>query len=256
MSSDLARAFAAATDTGLVRVSNEDTFIADDELGFFAVVDGMGGHASGKFASTAVAAGLVDFIRQSAVDPDKTWPFEPDPTLSDPANRLQVAMRTANRSLAAARMADELPAKSGATVSAALFADERCVVANVGDCRVYLIRDGKAVQLTTDHSLVSEQMRLGLLDPEAARHHPLRHVVTRAVSGDTDLTVDIWEVVMEPRDRILLCSDGVHGPIHDLQLAQMASRPGPDMAVICADIVAAANRLGGSDNATVVLIEV
>lgn len=249
------RGFAAATDPGLVRISNEDTFVADGELGFFAVVDGMGGHASGKFASATVAAGLLDFIRQSAVDPDKTWPFEPDATLSDPANRLQVAVRNANRHLASARIAEDVPGKPGATMSAVLFSDARCVVSNVGDCRVYLIRDGNAVQLTTDHSLVSEQMRLGLLGSDAAREHPLRHVVTRAVSGDTDLQVDIWEVAIQPGDRLLLCSDGVHGLLNDTELARLAGIAGRDMKSICEDIVATANRLGGSDNATVVVVE-
>jgi PPM family protein phosphatase len=248
--------YAAVTDTGLIRRRNEDRFVADGETGLFAVVDGMGGHAGGEVASRVVADGVAEFIRQTAFDPEKTWPPGFDPELSNPANRLQVAIRSANRKLADLVSQQQELGHTGATISAALFGTDRLAVSNVGDCRVYLLRDGHAWQITRDHSFVAEQVAMGLLNYEEARGHPLRHVVTRAVSGDEGISVDTWEVRVETGDRILLCSDGLHGMLEDKELSAIASAPDRPLNETCQRLVQAANDKGGSDNATVILIEI
>jgi serine/threonine protein phosphatase PrpC len=248
--------FGAATDPGRVRRRNEDVYVARPDLGLFAVVDGMGGHQSGEVASKTVASGLLDFIRATALDPDKTWPMGYDPDLSDPANRLQVAIRSANRKLSDLVVSDESLGGSGATISAALFAEDRLVVSNVGDCRVYLIREDTTWQITRDHSLVGEQMAMGLIDSTEARNHPLRHVVTRAVLGDAGISVDTWEIRVEAGDRVLLCSDGIHSMLSDAEIRGLAITEGQALPDTCRAIVNAANANGGKDNATVVLIEV
>jgi serine/threonine protein phosphatase PrpC len=247
--------FAAATDAGRIRPLNEDRYVADPELGFFVVVDGMGGHASGEIASATIAEALMASIRQTSADSDHTWPFGLDPQLSALANRLQVAIRSANRQLAARVQLDASMNGSGATLAAALFGGGQIAVSNVGDCRVYLLRAGRLTQITRDHSLVAEQVALGLIDSDEARRHPLRHVVTRAVCGDASIAVDIWELPVERADRVLLCSDGIHGMLTDAELAERtgASRP---LDEICAGLVGAANERGGPDNATAVLVEV
>ena len=247
--------FAAATDTGLVRRHNEDSFVANDDLGLFVVADGMGGHVGGEVASRTVADGVLEFIRATAVDPDKTWPFGIDPELSQPANRLQVAIRCANQKLADLVNADTALGGTGATISAALFAEDRLVVSNLGDCRAYLVRGGQAFQITRDHSYVAEQVALGLLDNEEARHHPLRHMVTRAVSGEAGIFVDTWEIKVEPGDRVLLCSDGIHSLLPDAELSALASSQN-SLDDICRQIVDAAKREGGTDNSTVILVAV
>jgi PPM family protein phosphatase len=247
--------YAAATDTGLVRRHNEDTYIANDDLGLFVVADGMGGHVGGEVASRTVADGVLEFIRATAYDPDKTWPFGIDPELSQPANRLQVAIRCANQKLADLVSADTTLGGTGATISAALFAEDRLVVSNLGDCRAYLVRGGQLFQITRDHSYVAEQVALGLLDNEEARHHPLRHMVTRAVSGDASIFVDTWEIKVEPGDRVLLCSDGIHALLSDAELSSLATATSP-LDDICHQIVEAAKREGGTDNSTVILVEV
>lgn len=247
--------FAAATDTGLVRRHNEDSFVANDDLGLFVVADGMGGHVGGEVASRTVADGVLEFIRATAVDPDKTWPFGIDPELSQPANRLQVAIRCANQKLADLVNADTALGGTGATISAALFAEDRLVVSNLGDCRAYLVRGGQAFQITRDHSYVAEQVALGLLDNEEARHHPLRHMVTRAVSGEAGIFVDTWEIKVEPGDRVLLCSDGIHSLLPDSELSTLASSDN-SLDDICRQIVDAAKREGGTDNSTVILVAV
>jgi protein phosphatase len=247
--------FAAATDRGLVRRHNEDSYVANDDLGLFVVADGMGGHAGGEVASRTVADGVLDFIRATAHDPDKTWPFGVDPELSQPANRLQVAIRCANQKLAELVSADTSLGGTGATISAALFSEDRLVVSNLGDCRAYLVRGAQSFQITRDHSYVAEQVALGLLDSEEARHHPLRHMVTRAVSGEAGIFVDTWEIKVEAGDRVLLCSDGVHSLLSDAELSALATSQG-SLDDICRRIVEAAKREGGTDNSTVILVEV
>ena len=225
-------------------------------MGLFAVVDGMGGHANGEIASRAVAEAVLEFIRNTAVDPEKTWPAGMDPELSVPANRLQIAIRSANRRLADLISQGDASGRTGATISAALLTSNGLVVSNVGDCRVYLLRDGHGWQITRDHSLVGEQIASGALSPEEARKHPTRHIVTRAVSGNDELAVDTWEVRVKKGDRLLLCSDGLHSAMDYEDLVRIAGASMAPLSETCQQLLQAANQRGGADNATVVLIEV
>ncbi|MBF8301173.1 MAG: PPM-type phosphatase protein, partial [Acidobacteria bacterium] len=245
----------AATDPGRVRAGNEDCFVADGALGFFAVVDGMGGHAGGELASATIAEAVTAFIRETAGDSDNTWPVGMDARLSVLANRLKVAIRSANRTLATRARADAALEGSGATLAAALFGDDRLAVSNVGDCRAYLLRGGGLSQITRDHSVVAEQVAQGLIDSKAARTHPLRHVVTRAVSGQTDLVVDILEMEVEAGDRLILCSDGVHGVLTDDEIAALVSANGQTLDEVCRAVIDEVNARGGPDNATMVVVE-
>jgi protein phosphatase len=247
--------FGAATDIGLIRPRNEDRYIAESELGLFAVVDGMGGHSGGELASATIAEAMTEFIRETASDSDRTWPAGLDPGLSFLANRLQVAIRAANRTLATRAKTNAALDGSGATLAAALFGNGELAVSNVGDCRAYLLRDGYLSQLTRDHSVVAEQLALGLIDSKAARTHPLRHVVTRAVSGRAGMPVDIIEMKTEPGDRLILCSDGIHGVLSDDEISAIVGTTGwtPDEA--CRAAIQAAIARGGPDNATTVVVE-
>lgn len=248
--------FGAVTDTGKVRSRNEDRYVADGELGFFAVVDGMGGHSGGELASVTIADAVTAFIRETAGDSDKTWPVGLDARLSVLANRLQVAIRCANRTLASRAQGNADLDGSGATLAAALFGGDQLAVSNVGDCRAYLLRGGQLLQLTRDHSVVAEQLAQGLIDEEAARNHPLRHVVTRAVSGQSGMRVDIRELAVKPGDRVLLCSDGIHGVLTDNEIADIVSSGKHTLEEMCQAVVEKANSRGGPDNATVVVVEV
>lgn len=245
----------AATDPGRVRARNEDRFVADKDLGFFAVIDGMGGHAGGELAAATIAEAVTAFIRETAGDSDKTWPTGLDARLSVLANRLQVAIRSANRTLASRAHANAALEGSGATLAAALFGDNRFAVSNVGDCRAYLLREGHLSQITKDHSVVAEQIAQGLIDSEAARTHPLRHVVTRAVSGQAGMAVDILEMEVKPGDRLILCSDGIHGVLTDTELAALVSAQGQSLDEACRAVIDAANARGGPDNATTIVVE-
>jgi protein phosphatase len=248
--------FGAITDRGKVRLNNEDRYVADGDLGFFAVVDGMGGHKSGELASEMIADAITAFIRETAGDSDKTWPVALDARLSILANRLQVAIRTANRTLANLAHGNSELDGSGATLAAALFGGGQLAVSNVGDCRAYLLRGGHLLQLTRDHSVVAEQLAQGIIDEEAARKHPLRHVVTRAVSGQSGIRVDIRELPVKAGDRLILCSDGIHGVLTDNEIAAIMSASGRPLEQLCDEAVEQANARGGPDNATAVVVEV
>ena len=247
--------FGAATDPGRVRARNEDRFVADGALRFFAVIDGMGGHSGGELASATIAEAVTAFIRETASDSDKTWPVGLNPKLSVLANRLQIAIRSANRTLANRAQTNAALDGSGATMTAALFGGDDLAISNVGDCRAYVLRDGELSQVTRDHSVVAEQLALGLIDMEAARTHPLRHVVTRAVSGQAGIAVDILELKVRPGDRLLLCSDGIHGVLTDSQIADLVGDRGRSLDAICQAVVDEANARGGPDNATAVVVE-
>ncbi len=227
--------FGAATDQGRARRQNEDCFVADGDLRLFAVVDGMGGHASGELASATIAEGVTAFIRETAGNSDKTWPSSLDVRLSALANRLQVAIRSANRILATRAQTNAALDGSGATLAAALFSSDQLAVSNVGDCRAYLHRKGQLSQITRDH--------------------PLRHVVTRAISGQADLAVDTLELEVEAGDRLLLCSDGIHAVLTDKEIAEFLSDHVVTLEQICQAAIDLANARGGLDNSTVVIIE-
>ena len=247
--------FGAASHRGRVRPHNEDRFVAQPEFGFFAVIDGMGGHASGELASATIADAATGFIRDSAGDTDKTWPMGLDPKLSILANRLQVAVRIANRALATRAHTNADLEGSGATMAAVLVGDEEVAITNVGDCRAYRLRGANIQQLTRDHSVVAEQLALGLINSEDARTHPLRHVVTRAVSGQSGMTVDVVEVTLSPSDRFLLCSDGLHAVLTDKEMAELFCRRERPLQALCEEALAIANARGGPDNVTAVVVE-
>jgi protein phosphatase len=246
--------FGAASDRGRVRSRNEDRFIADGDLGIFAVVDGMGGHAGGEFASTTISEALTAFIRESAQDADMTWP-ELDAQLSLLANRLQVGVRVANRTLGARARENAGVTGGGATVAAVLFGGGRVAVSHVGDCRVYLLEGERLSRITCDHSLVAEQVSQGLITEDTAKTHPLRHVVTRAVTGLTGVVVDTVDLEVRPGSRLILCSDGIHGVLTDKEIAALASAAERPLDEVCQAAIDEVNARGGPDNATVIVIE-
>jgi protein phosphatase len=246
--------FGAATDVGRKRPHNEDSFCADPALGLFLVADGMGGHAAGEVASKTVSDAVREFIVETQTDRDKTFPFALDPQLSSVGNRLRMAILVANRSLSRRISEDEELRGMATTLSAVLLNGAHVVVSNVGDCRAYLMRAGAIRQITIDHSWVAEQVRAGLLTADAARAHPWRSMVTRAVSGTTELEIDIVEFEAQPGDRLLLCSDGLHGQVTDSEMATLAGSNDGDLNAACRALIDAANANGGPDNITAVLI--
>lgn len=255
----------ALTHPGLRRESNEDSFGESPDLGFWVVCDGMGGHAAGEVASRVAVDAIEGFIRDSdgADGREFTWPFGLDPELGVQGTRLYTAFRLANRAIDL-RMQDDPSLRGMATTAVAVLLQggrhrgyRPALVAHVGDSRAYLWRNGQLSRLTRDHSWVEEQMASGLLDPDEARSHPWRNLVTRALTGGADPQVEIAPVALERGDRLLLCSDGLTTAVPDDVIADVVGRrPKGEVESICQTLIDAANAAGGPDNITVVMIEV
>jgi len=250
--------WAVRSDSGLKRTSNEDSYSTRPDVGLFVVADGMGGHVAGEVASRVAVEAIEAFIQETAgADKNRTWPFPFDPTVSLEANRLRAAFRLANRKIASA-IADSQDLRGMATTASAVLLGPRssASVAHVGDSRVYVLRGGKLEQITNDHSWVEEQVRAGTLSPTAARQHPWRNVVTRALSGGDDPEVDVTEVTPRPGERYLLCSDGLFGVVPDSRIAELLGQVDASLDAICRSLVAAANAAGGPDNITALILQI
>jgi len=248
-------AYSAATHPGLKRAQNEDRYSADPDVGLFAVVDGVGGHAAGQVASETAASVIETFVRGNRGKTIPKWPFAIDPELSADANCLRMAILLANRTITQRVHLDPALTGMAATLSAALTSPGHVVIANVGDCRVYSFRDGELVQMTRDHSWVAEQVRSGALKPEEARVHPMRNLVTRAVAGEETLDIDIVESDLLAGDVLLLCSDGLHGPVPDATIRACLAESGNDLNAACERLLQLALAKGGPDNITVLLVQ-
>jgi protein phosphatase len=252
--------WAVRTDPGLRRSSNEDSYCTRPDLGLFVVADGMGGHVAGEVASRVAVEKIQEFIAETAgADQNRTWPFPFEPAISLEGNRLKAAFRLANRRLAN-EMADKADLRGMATTASAVLAGKTSAcVAHVGDSRVYaidLLSGGPLQQLTDDHSWVEEQVRAGTMTEAAARQHPWRNVVTRALSGGTDPDIDTIEIAPQPGARFLLCSDGLSGVVSRDAIEGILGDKALPLDAICQKLVAAANEGGGPDNVTALVIEI
>src|SRR5262245_13438128 len=249
--------WAVTSDPGLKRTSNEDSYSTRPDVGLFVVADGMGGHVAGEVASRVAVEAIEAFIQETAgADKNRTWPFPFDPTVSLEANRLRAAFRLANRKIASA-IADSQDLRGMATTaSAVLLGPQGASVAHVGDSRVYVLRSGKLDQITHDHSWVEEQVRAGTLTPTAARQHPWRNVVTRALSGGEDPEVDVTDIVPRPGERYLLCSDGLFTVVPDGRIAELMGDMKASLDAIAGALVAAANEAAGPDNITALILQI
>ncbi|MFL6280533.1 MAG: PP2C family protein-serine/threonine phosphatase [Vicinamibacterales bacterium] len=249
--------WAVRSDPGLKRTSNEDSYSTRPDVGLFVVADGMGGHVAGEVASRVAVEAIEAFIQETAgADKNRTWPFPFDPTVSLEANRLRAAFRLANRKIASA-IADSQDLRGMATTaSAVLLGPQGASVAHVGDSRVYVLRGDRLEQITHDHSWVEEQVRAGTLTPTAARQHPWRNVVTRALSGGDDPEVDVTEVAPRPGERYLLCSDGLFTVVPDNRITELLGDRKESLDAIASALIAAANEAGGPDNITALILQI
>src|SRR5262245_1744296 len=248
--------WAARTDPGLRRSSNEDSYCTRPDLGLFVVADGMGGHAAGEVASRVAVDTIETFVTETAgADKNRTWPFPFEPAISLEGNRLKAAFRLANRQIANA-MADSADLRGMATTASAVLAGSRSAcIAHVGDSRIYALSEGTLRQITDDHSWVEEQVRAGTMTSSAARQHPWRNVVTRALSGGADPEIDIVELTPSPGERFLLCSDGLSGVVPHETIARTLAAD-DTLDAICERLIAEANEGGGPDNITVLVLQV
>ena len=233
----------ASTDVGLRRRVNEDRYALAPELGLYLVADGMGGHTAGQVASQLAADASFRAIR--ALEGSSV----------SPAEKLRQAVACANREIF--EEAERKPELTGmGTTLVALYASaDRMALAHVGDSRAYLLRAGQIRRLTDDHSLVGDLLRRREISETAARGHPHRHVLTRALGVRRQVEPDLAEITPQVGDVFVLCSDGLTTHLVDSEIEAFAGREG-DLQVICDDLVDQANQRGGEDNTTVALVRI
>ncbi len=174
--------------------------------------------------------------------------------MSKPVDLIRGAVTKANASLMAQAKSDTSLSGMGTTVVIATIVDDCMYVANVGDSRLYLLRD-ELTQITRDHSLVQEMVRMGEMDASEAKSHPDKNIITRAVGAFEDLAIDFFEEHVEPGDVILMCTDGLSNMVDDTDIRQMI-QTGRDVVEKVQRLVEAANRGGGKDNITVAVIQI
>ncbi|AXC09628.1 Protein serine/threonine phosphatase PrpC, regulation of stationary phase [Acidisarcina polymorpha] len=263
---------AAASHRGRVRTSNEDAFGICAGDGLFVVCDGMGGAAAGEIASRVAVDTMLRSIcaPSSSAHPTSTGQepnsretlngasVECDSASGHPENGVSSLLREAvadANHLVFSQAANDARLHGMGTTLVALFAQDKSVwVAHVGDSRCYLFRDGKLEQLTHDHSLVDEQVKLGQLTREEADRSPLRNVITRAVGSQRSVTAEISEIEAEPGDVFLLCSDGLTRELSDARI-QSILNGAKDLDLVCRQLIEAANDAGGRDNVTCILVQ-
>ena len=232
------------TDIGMRRSMNQDAmFTSEIPVGnlpnLFLVADGMGGHNAGEYASSHAVETIVAVAGESVE--------------TDIAQILDQAIRKANQVLIEKAREDVSMRGMGTTIVAAVIAENRLFVANVGDSRLYIVNQ-EMKQITRDHSLVEEMVRLGGLDKETAREHPDKNIITRAVGAEPKIEIDFFEAVLEEQDTVLLCSDGLTNMIEDEDIRRIMKSQ-RDIAEQAEKLVETANANGGKDNITVVVIE-
>jgi serine/threonine protein phosphatase PrpC len=226
---------AGLTDPGITRPSNEDALLIEPPL--YAVADGMGGHRAGEIASR-VAVGELLAASPRRID----------------TKALARAVRAANRAVIDSAEKSRTRTGMGTTLTAAMVDGLHISLAHVGDSRAYLLHEGRLEQLTEDHSMVADLVRHGSITEQDARFHPQRSVITRALGSDANMVADTYEADASPGDRLLLCTDGLTAMLEDGYIAEiLLTERDPEAAV--AKLVEAANRAGGYDNITVVLVD-
>jgi protein phosphatase len=230
----------ASTDVGMVRQQNEDSFLAEETL--FVVADGMGGHNAGEVASALAVTTLKAGARLGI---DTTEDF-------------RELVQQANSAIYTASLDDSTQSGMGTTVTALSIVEgeePRVLVANVGDSRAYLWRSGALSRLSVDHSYVQELVNEGIITPEAARVHPRRNIVTRALGIDRSVMVDVFTHFVRTGDRIVLCSDGLVDEVADTEIARVLGQH-TDPQETAEALVMVANTNGGRDNTTVIVVDV
>lgn len=227
---------AGQTDVGLVRKANEDSILLMGEQSFWLVADGMGGHANGALAS------------QTAVSGFKALQLSED--FDEAINEIAGRMHAVNSRLAHMNKTADA-GQMGTTAIALLVREDKFAIIWVGDSRAYIFRRGGLFQVSVDHTHVQDLVDEGILTADEAKDHPMGHVLTRALGVQDDVQVDVVQDVIEPGDRIILCSDGLTGPVSDTKIREIVARCSAETAVT--ELIAAAYDGGAADNVTVIV---
>ncbi len=241
-----------ATDVGRRRQVNEDAFLCEDTLGLWVVADGMGGHAAGEIASQEAIDTIWGMVKRGkrALALDGKFTNE---KANAACRLLEGAVQAATYMVYAMAELDAEKTGMGTTISAMMAVGRHAITAQVGDSRIYQVRNSDVVQLTEDHTLIAWQLKQGLITEEESKRSKHRNVITRAVGNRDYVQVDTGIVDLELGDQYLLCSDGLHGYLKVAEIPEIAAAGGHESVKRFIDL---ANRRGGKDNITAILVEV
>ena len=245
--------FAGDSNVGMKRAHNEDAFYLPESERLAIVADGMGGHASGEVASRMAVETISGFFKATQEEQQLTWPFKMDKGHRYDVNRMVTAIKLANLKIHEQAQKDPRCHGMGTTVVSALFVDDALVVGHVGDSRLYRRRDGVLEQMTEDHSLLNDYIKMKHLSPEEIAAFPHKNVIVRALGMKDTVQVDVHVDAPRLGDVYLICSDGLSGMIKDEEMAEIAMSD-RDLDVVCERLITTANKNGGLDNITVIAV--
>ena len=233
------------TDAGRRRDMNQDYVYGSDTVvgklpNLFVVADGMGGHKAGDYASRVAVEVMAEYIKNEES--------------GLPVLALRKGIEEANRIVLKASLIDIDKEGMGTTIVAAVLDEDKLIAANVGDSRLYIVNENSIKQVTIDHSYVEEMIRRGRIAREDARKHPDKNMITRAVGVFPEVEIDFFETKVAPGDTVLLCTDGLTNMVEDEEIKRIILGQ-RDIVEKTESLVEAANRNGGTDNITVLLIE-
>ena len=244
---------AGKTDVGVVRINNEDNFGFDVRHGIFIVCDGMGGQAAGELASKIAVDTVLGYFRRDPRDAASSVLGRRFEGVSERATGLANAIQLANQAIQTAASRNAEHAGMGSTIVAVRAEGNLFSIANVGDSRIYLIRDGGIQQLTRDHSLVMEQVRRGLLTLEEAENSKMQNVIVRALGSEDSVEPDLEDHEFTPGDVLLLCSDGMSRYVKEGTMVEVIVR-NADLEQSCEELIQTAKSGGSDDNITCLLL--
>ena len=242
------------TDPGKKRKNNEDSFLRDDGLALYAVADGIGGHEGGEVASRMAMDTLREVLPGLLKGKDTTPPFSLSLDVEPRISALRYAITQSNQKILQAASINPALTGMGTTITAVLLCHGTAFIAHVGDSRAYLLREGQCDQITNDHSFVAEQIRAGKLTAEQAKISTYRHIITRAVGIDREVSVDHATIAVKENDTILLCTDGLTEMVDDSEICAILAESAP--AAATESLIRRANEQGGVDNITAVVFKI
>jgi protein phosphatase len=243
------------SDVGLKREGNEDYFSIEDPSSLYVVADGMGGHLAGEVASR-VAVEMINKSFNAWLEQKTSIEGlygDPDPSLTIRGNYISSGIRLANRVIYEMALDHEEYQGMGTTVSMIHVIPDLVIAANVGDSRIYLIRSGRIERLSKDHTLVSEQVEMGMMTEEEAETSPLKHILTRNLGSSEDVEPDIYEIQPFNHDRFVLCSDGLTDLVSDEEILEMTCDEN-EPEILCRRFIETALQRGGHDNTTAISV--
>lgn len=243
------------SDVGKKRSRNEDSYLVSDDLNLYVVADGMGGHSGGEYASRLAVATMDEVLQSINADPEATVISGVNSEETEYGDRLKYAIEVAGQKIYDQALYDPELKGMGTTITTVIVDGKSAYIANVGDSRVYLLRGDEIKQLTEDHSLVSEQMKAGLISEQDAKKHSLKNIITRSVGYQEEVEIDLEKIELQSGDYLLLCSDGLTNMVDDENIFKTVNEA-KDIQSSCRQLVDQANENGGDDNITVVICQI